>query len=435
MKRQSKSDKHRLIMISLDAVGKRDMEFMLSLPNFAKIVENGAFCDNVYSVYPSLTYPAHTAIMTGRVPDNSGIVSNTKLQPNRKTPDWFYKRKYIHGTTLPDEATKKGYKVCSLLWPVLGGAKISYNLPEVLVTRKYQNQVTACLANGTPKYLIELNSKFGHIRKGIEQPALDDFLMASAKYTIEKYDPDMMMIHLTDVDTNRHNHGADNEYIKEALLRHDKRLGELKEWLEKTRPMEDTTFIVLGDHCQIDAHTIVYPNKYLADKGFIDIKDGKITDYRLIAQCLDGSFYVRLNEKFRNDEEVLEQALDLLNEMKKADILGIEAVFTGEEAALMGADGSCLVMAEGKRGFYYLNEYDVLSEKVEDTKNHKMFAIHGCLPSKEENLTFFAAQGKGIKKGVRIPSMRLWDEGPTIAKLMGWNLGGVDGEIIKDILE
>ena len=43
--------------------------------------------------------------------------------------------------------------------------------------------------------------------------------------------------------------------------------------------------------------------------------------------------------------------------------------------------------------------------------------------------------GKGIKKGVRIDSMRLWDEGPTIAKLMGGHLPAVDGEILTDILE
>lgn len=423
--------KHRLIIVSLDAVGKRDMEFMLSLPNFSKLVAEGAFCDNVYSVYPSLTYPAHTAIVSGKVPNNSGIVSNTKLQPNRANPDWLYKKKYIKGNTIVDEAKKAGYKVASLLWPVMGGAHIDYNLPEVMVTRKYQNQIVACLVNGTPKYLLELNSKFGHMRQGIKQPMLDDFLMASTKYTIEKYDPDMMLIHLTDVDTNRHNFGADNEEIRNALRRHDERLGNLLEWLEKSRPLSDTTFIVLGDHCQIDADTIVYPNFYLRDKGLITVKDGRITDYKVIAQATDGSCYLRLNKKYADNEAVLEEVTDAINAMKADERLGIEAVFTGEEANLNGADETCLAMLEAKRGFYFLNEFEILSEPVSETKNHKMFAIHGCLPSKEENITFFLAHGRGVKKGVHIPSMRLWDEGPTIAKLMGWDLGDVDGEVVE----
>ncbi|MBR5896975.1 MAG: alkaline phosphatase family protein, partial [Lachnospiraceae bacterium] len=56
--------KRRIVIVSLDAVGKRDMEFMKSLPNFGKLAESGSFCDNVLSVYPSLTYPAHTSIVT-----------------------------------------------------------------------------------------------------------------------------------------------------------------------------------------------------------------------------------------------------------------------------------------------------------------------------------------------------------------------------------
>lgn len=162
-------DKKRLIVVSLDAVGRRDMEYMLSLPNFSRLVAEGAFCDNVESVYPSLTYPAHTSIITGKVPDRHRIVANTRFQPSRNNPDWLYKEKFINGKTIVDVAKEKNMTVCSLLWPVMGGARIEYNLPEVLVTRKYMNQITACLANGSPKYLLELQKHFGHMRKGINQ--------------------------------------------------------------------------------------------------------------------------------------------------------------------------------------------------------------------------------------------------------------------------
>lgn len=428
-------NKRRLIIISLDAVGKRDMDFMMSLPNFSRLAKEGAFCDNVLSVYPSLTYPAHTSIVTGKTPNNHGIVANTAFQPSRNNPDWLYKRKYIRGTTLVDEAKKSGMTICSLLWPVMGGARIDYNIPEVCVTRKYQNQVTACVANGSPIYLLEMQKLFGHLRKGTTQPALDDFLMTCAKYTIEKYDPDMMLIHLTDVDTNRHNYGAENEKVTDALRRHDKRLGDLLEWLSEKRPMEETTVIVLGDHCQIDTHTIVYLNKYLLDKGLLSVKKGKITDYKVIAKTCDGSTYLYLNSKYENDESVIATVADVINEIRRDERLGIENVYTSEEAAEMGADSKCLVMLEGKPGFYFLNEFDKLTESVTNTKNHKMLAVHGCLPTKEDNKTFFVASGKGINPGMKIETMHLWDEGPTIAKLMGWNLPETDGVIIDEILQ
>ena len=62
----------------------------------------------------------------------------------------------------------------------------------------------------------------------------------------------------------------------------------------------------------------------------------------------------------------------------------------------MGADGSCLAMIESKPGYYYLGQFEVLTEKVKDSKNYKMYSIHGCLPTAEELITFFAAEGKGL---------------------------------------
>lgn len=428
-------NKRRIVMVSLDAVGRRDMEFMKSLPNFSKMISEGSFCDRVYSVYPSLTYPAHTSIVTGKKPVNHRIIANTQFQPSRNNPDWLYKRKFIRGTTIVDEAKKAGYTICSLLWPVMGGGKIDWNLPEVLVTRKFQTQVTACLANGSPLYLLDINKRFGHIRHGIEEPALDDFLMACAEYTIDKHDPDMLLIHLTDVDTNRHNYGTWGPEIEAALRRHDERIGKLQKWLEAKRPDEEYVFIVLGDHCQVDMHTVVYLNKLFADKGLLTVKDGVIKDYKIYAKSCDGSTYVYLNPSFANDEALIEEAMDLLNEIKKDERLGIEEIFSAEEAYEMGADGNCLVMIEGKPGYYFLNGTDRLTQPVAELDNHPLFATHGCLPTKEENITFFAAKGPGIKKGATLESMHLWDEGPTIAKLMGWPLKGADGKVIEEFLE
>lgn len=430
-----KDNKQRLIMISLDAVGKRDMEFMLGLPNFRRLVEGGAFCNNVESVYPSLTYPAHTSIVTGKVPDRHRIVNNTRIQPSRSNPDWLYKEKFINGKTVVDIAKEKGMTICSLLWPVMGSAKINYNLPEVLVTRKFQNQITACLANGTPKYLLELQTKFGKIRDGVNQPALDDFLMASAEYTIKKYDPDMMLIHFTDVDTNRHLNGATGPKIEEALRRHDERLGKLLKWLESTRSMDKTTVIVLGDHCQLDTHTITYINKIFCDKGYITVKDGKIKDYKAISKTCDGSAYVYLNEEYSSDFDFIEDLIDTLNAAKRDERLGIAEIYTSEQARELGADSDAYVMIEAKPGYYFLNEFDVLTEPVSESKNHRMYATHGYLPTHEDNKTFFVANGYGIKKGVKIDCMHLWDEGPTIAKILGGYLPGTDGQALSEILD
>ena len=80
----------RMVVISLDAVGARDLAYLKTLPNFQKLRAQSGYCDHVESVYPSITYPAHTSIVTGKKPLHHGVVNNLQLQPGRKSPDWMW---------------------------------------------------------------------------------------------------------------------------------------------------------------------------------------------------------------------------------------------------------------------------------------------------------------------------------------------------------
>ena len=154
------------IVLSLDAVGARDFEFLKEQPNIKEILVDASYSTEVLSVYPSITYPAHTSIVTGQYPNVHGIINNTKLQPCMEKPDWFWKRKAVKRKTFYEEAEKQGIRTAALLWPVTGGARISYNLPEVLPNRPWQNQISVSMLNGTIPYELELNKRFGSMRKG-----------------------------------------------------------------------------------------------------------------------------------------------------------------------------------------------------------------------------------------------------------------------------
>ena len=53
-------------VLSWDAVGSEDISYLKELPHFSSLLKRGAFCDQVKSVFPSLTYPAHATIITGK---------------------------------------------------------------------------------------------------------------------------------------------------------------------------------------------------------------------------------------------------------------------------------------------------------------------------------------------------------------------------------
>lgn len=424
----------KLIILSLDAVGGRDMEFMESLPNFGRIVKQGAICRNVTSVYPSLTYPAHTSIVTGKYPSNHGIINNVKFQPGRPQPDWFWQRERINGTTIYDEAAKQGKKVAALLWPVTGKARsIAYNLPEVLPNRPWENQMMVSFLNGSPLYELDLQRRFGAIRKGISQPYLDDFTQASMIYTLKKYRPDMMLVHLTDADTMRHNFGVDSKEAREALVRHDTRIGELLDALEELGWMESTNLVILGDHYQIDTHTILYPNWFFKQNGHIRVRDGVIVDWNILARDCDGSCYIYVKEK-----KYYQEAASLLKRMS-GEGEGISHIYTGKQARAQGADGRCAFMIEAKPGYYFQNGWNRQTDKTGPglfaENSHLQAATHGYHPEINGYETFFVGMGADFIPGAVVEQMSLVDEGPTIAGILGIELAEADGCCIKELLQ
>ena len=155
--------KQRLFIISLDAFGASDLEFAKTLPNFKFLLERSALVENVETVFPSLTYMCHTSISTGMYPHKHGVINNTKLQPNRLKPDWYWYDKDIQSLTIFDIAHRAGYKTASFLWPVTGRSRsIDYNLAEIFPNRPWQNQLMVSLYSSTPTFAYQLNKKFGH---------------------------------------------------------------------------------------------------------------------------------------------------------------------------------------------------------------------------------------------------------------------------------
>lgn len=424
-----------VIVISFDAVSEEDLEFLSKQPNFSKLIKNGALIKNVESVYPSLTYPAHVTIVTGKYPKNHGVINNTVLDFKNDNPDWYWYRKYIKGDTIFDLAEKSGMKTCSILWPVTARSKITYNMPEIFCTKRYDNQILKSALAGSKIYQVNMNKKFGYLRQGMEEPYLDNFATEVAKKTIRELKPNLILLHLIDSDSQKHKYGIENKEVIESLKRHDERLGEIIESLKLAGIYEDSTIIALGDHSQINVNNVIKLNSILMKNDLINVNGNKIKSYKAIAKSCDGSSYIYLKNK--NDVETRKKVRDILNELKNKYSNVIEEVYNNEEIKNLGADINASFMIEAKRGYYFIDDF--LGEAIEvidesSKIKHKLRASHGYLPSRDNYKTFFIAYGKTIKKGVVLEKGKLINHGPTIAKILDIDLRDCDGIVEERIL-
>lgn len=408
------------IILSVDSLSASDLELISLLPNFKQYLKTASVCGNVTSVYPSLTYPAHTSIVTGRYPVHHGVINNTLLQPHRNTPDWYWNSSYIEGKTLYDEAMKQGMKVASLLWPVTAGSKIQYNLPEIFPAGKHQSQILLSLKNGSPLYQLKLEMLFGKYRNGISQPQLDKFVQMSLLYTLKKYKPGLTLVHYTDLDKSRHVYGYSAPDVFRSMERMDSYLGEIIFLLKKERMYENTALIILGDHSQIDVHTPVCLNDRFEKDGYLTKSEAGVKDWKIFASPCDGSCYIYLNQW---NPALYDEVFEYLHTLQGERKSGIGRIYSGEEARLFGADKNCTFMLEAKIGYYFTNN------------QFNLKAAHGYLPTIQGYETVFIGAGKGIRKNAEISNVSIVDEAPTIAELLGADLGIVDGRVIQEFLD
>lgn len=427
------SNQHLLVM-SLDSLGFRDIrEHQAELPNLNELVNGGTWVKSVTGIYPTLTYPSHTSIITGQYPNKHGIVNNTKIQPERRSPDWYWYQKDVKSPTVYDLARHAGLKTAAFLWPVTAGSKINYNLAEIFPNRIWTNQVLVSLKASSPVFLLEMNHKYGKLRNGIKQPQLDDFITACAVDTIENKKPNLTLIHLVDMDSMRHRYGVRSDEAMAALHRLDKHVGQLIQATKNAGTFDDTNFVILGDHYQINVTKMIHLNTLFSKKGWLNAKDDQTFDknWQAMAKTCDGSTYIYT------------QNFEQLAELKKLveNVEGVEKVYSQAEAVKRGADPLCSLMIEAKAGYYFTDESDrpTVVERVDPNslgKTDRYHGVHGYDPDKPDYQTTLVFNGPAIKKGSTVEKANLVDEAPTFAKLLGLKFTNeIAGQTIEDVFK
>ena len=102
----------------------------------------------------------------------------------------------------------------------------------------------------------------------LNQPELDDFVLQSTVHTIKTKKPNLLLVHFTDLDTQRHYHGFSSDEAIAAIHRHNERLGKILEALKESGIYENSTVVVLGDHSALDENKAVNLNVLLHKKAY-----------------------------------------------------------------------------------------------------------------------------------------------------------------------
>lgn len=427
-----KSSQH-LILMSLDALNPKDFNYMKNLPNFRSFIEEGSVIQSVNSVFPSVTYTCHSSMITGTYPDKHGVFANEKPDPTHPmSQDWYWYRKDIQVPTLFDLAMKASLTTANVLWPVMAGAKITYNFPEIW-SETGESFFSLYFKNGTKNTLPMLLRNIKKF-KGKEQPYLDNFVEGIATDMILKKRPNLLCMHLIELDHEKHVSGAFSDANQRAMNHLDAHIGNIIAATKKAGIYDRTTFVMMGDHGSADFSKIISLNTVFAQNGLLQLdQQENIISWMAYGNSCAGSAHIHIHPSAKqSDRKKIEQVLQELLVMEEPFI---KHLYTKSEALeKFHLSGSFDYVVEPMEGLIFTNQ--LLQQIVMNAADVKgsLKAEHGYNPKTIDMKTMLMAKGPKIIKGATIENANIIDAAPTLAHILGLKMENVDGKIIHEIL-
>jgi len=234
---------HKLMVLSVDGLDWRyirDRDALgLKIPNIRKLLEKSQFADGVVGVWPTITWPSHTTMLTGVRPDQHGILANAGGVPDPALSYWSAKK--IKVPTLTQCLAQTGHTIGAVNWPVTVDAPINWNLPEVYARRNGDSSDMETVDRfGTPGLVAEIT----RADPSFNEQWLDDRARTQAVlYLLKQKHPDLMLVHLAELDTEEHEEAPFTTHAKAVVERSDELIGDILKALPK-----DYDLALVSDH-------------------------------------------------------------------------------------------------------------------------------------------------------------------------------------------
>jgi predicted AlkP superfamily pyrophosphatase or phosphodiesterase len=431
-----------VLMISIDGlkpeyVTQADAHGM-KLPYLRSMMRDGTYADGVVGVWPTVTYPSHTTLITGVSPAVHGIYNNLEFDPEmRFSGAWRWYAQDIQSPTLWKVAHEAGLRTASVGWPVsVGATDVDWLIPEY-----WRSADPSAAANPEDRLLMAALARPDTLVQELE-PAAGPYMMGNdtsvggdetkTRYAIEilrRHKPGFMTLHLSSLDDAQHAHApfspeacADLEALDGMVAR-----------LAKAEFANDPKAVVVlvSDHGFMKISHLV--NLYIPflQAGLIEATPSatgglpKINSWKAEPWLAGGMAAIVLHDA--NDKETTEKVRTLGEKLAGDPANGIAEVLdqaamkkreTFPNAALLlvlkpgyytgpGTSGSLVTEIPGSRG------------------------SHGFSPEYPEMHSSFFVVGEGVAQGRDLGVVDMKSIAPTVAGMLGVKMPTAKGDALK----
>jgi predicted AlkP superfamily pyrophosphatase or phosphodiesterase len=417
-----------LILISLDGFPAYALDDpRLPIPTLRKLAREGAVASSMRPVNPTVTWPNHTAIVTGVDASQHGVLYNGILTfpadgGAPKIEPWRDKEILVHSPTVYDVAHDAGLTTAQVDWVAIYRAKtITWQFPEFPDPDGEIERDLIAAGAVTCEQLRTFEDS--------SQAWQDQIWTAAAEDILEKHKPNLLLFHLLTGDDTNHEYGPMSHASLTAFAFLDNRVKQIVDLLERTGLSRNATLLIVSDHGFRTFKRKIHPNVLLRKEGLLNgSPDHPNGDVWVVPEGGTAAVYVTKPDR---RAELVPKLHRLL-----AGAEGIDRVYGEGDFAALGlptrltSDQAPDLVLAARPDYAFGGEADgsYLTQGNEA-------GTHGYINSDPKMQAIFLAWGVGIPKGVQLGNITNFDVAPTIAAILGLEMKHVEGHVIQQLVQ
>jgi hypothetical protein len=262
----------RVVLLSIPGLREQDLEHLPQLRNLTAAGESRPLSAS----FPAVTWPVQANMLTGRLPDEHGVVANGFYWRDRGEVEmWTAWNEVIQRPQVWDRLRERG--ATSAVWfPMLSkGCSADFVCMPAPIHNPDGSESLWCYTKPR-EYYGELRDALGHFPlqhfwgplANIKSTAwiADSSVLAAARFQ-----PDFFFIYLPHLDYAAQKSGPDSPAARAAL-------GELDSVLEKLIPglteagEEPPAWLAASEYVITAVNHVTYPNRVLRDAGLLQVR-------------------------------------------------------------------------------------------------------------------------------------------------------------------
>lgn len=406
-----------VVLITIDGFPARALnDPRLPMPTLRMLEAHGAHADAMLPINPTVTWPNHTALITGVNASVAHVMANGLITfpSNGGAPEvkpWVPKDELVHARTLYDAAAEKGMTTGQVDWVAIYGAKnVRWQFGE-------RPDVDSTIAKDLVRENLLTEDEVATFGDHSSPAWRDEMWTDAAIDILTRHTPNLLLFHLLQTDTLQHQYGPLTNAAYAAYAYADSCIARVVSAARTAGLLPRITFILASDHGFASFTHIIRPNVGLVQQGLLTMQDGKYRgDVWVLSEGGEASLYIRDAAKRATLTPKLKAYFE--------KVPGVAGVYTNEEAqkfgipALGSTDQTPDLYLAAQPGYAFIGRTE--GPIVQDIKPAR--GAHGYLNTDPDMEALFIASGAHIRPGVDLGSITNLRVAPTIAKILGVSL-------------